>query len=1016
MFLCCRAHRASPIAHLASSIVHRAHHPSLVSRHWYQEHAYEKQTRAVNWYYTIYITFVICSLFINMVLAFYSWRHRTVQGARSMFIMTLCVIGWLLFLILELLSHDIALMQLWNNLRTVFTSFLALNMTAFVFEYTGRYHWLTPRRLLLLAVPPIILVILIWAPPLHHLVWADYQVYKGGSFVLPIRISGPAYQIFHLFYGNTFQLISYALLLHAAIISRPPYRFQALTILISFLITFIASILYVLQITPELALTPIANAISSVLFGWALFRYRLLDMVPVAHHVLMQSMADSMIVVDDKQRIVYLNPTALTFFGATASSELIGTPIGAQLPAWEEWEHTLSDQTSTHHQFACGPEQARGYYDVQLSPILNNAGKLTGHVVVLRDITLHKQAEEALRKSEELYRLLAENMHDVVWILDRNEGFTYVSPSVYHLRGYTPEEVIAQPVEAALTPDSLQVVNEHVAESLATNTFTIDRIELEQPRKDGTTVLTECVTVPLVEAGELVGWVGVSRDITERKQVEMALLTAREAAEAASRAKSAFLANMSHELRTPLNAILGFTRLLSHNQQLSLQQRVEYLDIIQHSGEHLLTLINDVLDMSKVEAGHARLNETPLNLYTLLDYVEAMLLERATSKGLRLQVECAPDVPQAIVSDEVKLRQVLINLLSNAIKFTRQGSVTLRVQCIADGSDPVAGDGTAEAQHLCTLHFEVQDTGPGIAPDEQATIFEPFTQTRVGQQAQEGTGLGLPISRAFVQLMGGNLTVDSEEGHGATFRFTIATRMAETREEKVQLDRAATACRAVTVAEAKDLSPRRLLLVDDQRTNRQLLVGLLTLPGLELREASNGREALDVWQDWHPHLVLTDLRMPVMDGYELTRTIKAAPNGLAIPVIAVTASVLEEDHPDVLSAGCDAVLRKPLDEAHLYAAIEHHLGIHFVYADQLLEPAATEVQLTPDMLAVLPASRLAELEKATLLGDLSHFYDVTRELQSTHPATARVLEHLFSQFEYERILRAIQEAEQTPSV
>ncbi len=959
----------------------------------------------MEWYYIAYVMLVICSALTSLGLSIYSWRHRQIQGARGLLFLVLVSFGWLFFLSLELLTPDMSLMRFWSQCRFTFVALLAFSLLVFVLEYTGRHQWLVPRRLLMLSAIPVAIIVLNWSPPLTHLIWDDYQVYAGGPFVLPHRFPGPLYQTVFLLYHNIAVLIAYGLILHAAIISRPPYRLQALTVFIGFVTTYAAGVAHTTQIIPGLSLAPIAAVFSNSLIVWAVFRYRLLDMVPVAHHTLVQSMSDSMIVLDEKHRMVYLNPAALTFFDAP-NEAIVGTPIGEHLAAWGAWEPHLSPDTSTHHQFVCDPQGENRHYDVQISPITRRSGTLTGWVVVLRDITSHKQAEEALRKSEELYRLLAENMHDVVWILSRTEGFTYVSPSVYLLRGYTPEEVIAQPMEAALTPESLQRVQAGVAESLAKE-YTIDRMELEQPCKDGTTVLTECITVPLVEEGELVGWVGVARDITERKKAELALLRAREAAEAANRAKSTFLANMSHELRTPLNAILGFARLLSQDTLLTPQQRTEYLGIIQHSGEHLLTLINDVLDMSKVEAERATLNEAPFDLYSLLDYLEGMLMERAARKQLQLAVLCGPDVPPVIVGDETKLRQVLLNLLSNAVKFTEQGRVTLAVRR-ANPTEPCD-----EVGSLCRLHFAVEDTGPGIAPAEQAAIFEPFTQTYVGQQAQEGTGLGLAISRAFVHLMGGELTVQSEPGQGATFSFTIAARVATEQQQSPPQTRGMPR-RAVALAETDENdSPRRILIVDDQHSNRQLLVGLLTMPGLELYEASNGREGLEAWQAWHPHLVLTDIRMPVMDGYAMTRAIKAADAEQPAAIIAVTASVLEEQRDTVLEAGCDAVLYKPLDETRLYAAIEHHLGRRFIYADEIAEELSLAAgNLTPDMLEGLPITILDDLKLAATLGDLQQFEHIMIPLYTACPDTAAALEHLLNQFDYTAIIQAIEQYEE----
>ena len=337
---------------------------------------------------------------------------------------------------------------------------------------------------------------------------------------------------------------------------------------------------------------------------------------------------------------------------------------------------------------------------------------------------------------------------------------------------------------------------------------------------------------------------------TRVEQRTVDLKQAKDAADQANRTKSEFLAKMSHELRTPLNTILGFTQVINQDPTLTPNQR-ENLGIINRSGEHLLELINDVLDMSKIEAGHLTFHPQSFDLYQLLDALEKMLQLKASSKGLQLLFECASDTPQYVYTDKGKLRQVLLNLLGNAIKFTQAGKVVLRV-----GSIP----------H--TLHFEVADTGPGIALDEMGTLFEAFTQTKTGHQSQEGTGLGLPISQQLVKLMGGDITVDSTAEQGTVFRFDV----------KVELSEVGALQSRVSTRQVIGLAPNqltyRILIVDDRPENRKLLTKLLTPLGFQVREAANGQDAIDQWIDWDPHLIWMDIRMPVMDGYEATRQIK----------------------------------------------------------------------------------------------------------------------------------------------
>jgi two-component system sensor histidine kinase/response regulator len=316
---------------------------------------------------------------------------------------------------------------------------------------------------------------------------------------------------------------------------------------------------------------------------------------------------------------------------------------------------------------------------------------------------------------------------------------------------------------------------------------------------------------------------------------------------------------MSHELRTPLNAILGFSQLMAHDPGLTTEQQ-EYLETIGRSGEHLLGLINDVLELSKIDAGGVTLQEESFDLHRLLDGLEEMFRLRAADKRLMLVFDRAPDVPQYVRTDQGKLRQVLMNLLGNAVKFTQEGGITLRVGKGPMGYSPRAGS--------VLLHFEVEDTGPGIAPEELDAVFDAFAQTASGQASKEGTGLGLPISLQFVKLMGGDLTVSSDgmPGQGSLFKFDVQIELVDA----ADVPTSQPARRVIGLEpdqRAADGGPYRLLIAEDREASRMLLTKLLEPLGFEVREAVNGQEALEIWEQWEPHLIWMDMRMPVIDGH-----------------------------------------------------------------------------------------------------------------------------------------------------
>lgn len=495
--------------------------------------------------------------------------------------------------------------------------------------------------------------------------------------------------------------------------------------------------------------------------------------------------------------------------------------------------------------------------------------------------------------------------------------------------------------------------------------------------------------------------------LTQTQQQAAELKLAKEFADSASRAKSEFLANMSHELRTPLNAILGFTQLMHRDPSLHPEHQ-QYLDIISRSGEHLLDLINSVLEMSKIEAGQIRLNETSFNLGELLSGLEQMFCLKATTKRLTLTVERAATVPQLIKADEGKLRQVLTNLLNNSIKFTDTGSVSLHVS-------PFPHD----LSGMVSLRFEVQDTGAGIAPDEFNKLFEPFEQTSSGIQASEGSGLGLPISQKLVNLMGGKITVNSRSGLGSLFRFEIPVQLVPISHLQVPVRPA-----MKVIGLAPNQPSYRLLVVEDSSTNRLLLVTLLRRLGFEVMEAENGQVGLDIWNSWQPHLIWMDMQMPIMDGYEATKRIKATAKGQKTVVIALTASVFEEQRQSILTSGCDDFVRKPFKRDELLIKLSQYLGVQYLYQDQeTIHTAAPPLEKLPfhhhsatapafsltHALRQQPVAWVAELEIAATRCDDQQLQQLTCQISDSQPELAHWLNQMTHNFQFNQILGLFQE-------
>jgi signal transduction histidine kinase/DNA-binding NarL/FixJ family response regulator len=492
--------------------------------------------------------------------------------------------------------------------------------------------------------------------------------------------------------------------------------------------------------------------------------------------------------------------------------------------------------------------------------------------------------------------------------------------------------------------------------------------------------------------GLLVGVNWLSKQLSHsRQQLEdyshQLEITAQKA-ETANHAKSLFLANMSHELRTPLNAILGFSQLMERDSNATEQQK-EFLGIINRSGEHLLNLINDVLEMSKIEAGKTTLNLESFDLLLLLTTIQEMFQMRAVAKQLNFRAIWSEDLPRYIIGDRHKLRQVLMNLLSNAIKFTHMGEVTLKVW-----SKP-------QSSKQAKICFEVSDTGQGIAPQELEKLFEPFVQTSSGIISEGGTGLGLAISRQFVGLMGGEIRVHSMLDLGSTFYFNIETLLGESSLSNSNLHKP-------KIQKIATNQPQyRILVVDDKTANRRLLLEILQAVGFTPRSATNGREAISIWKLWQPDLIWMDMRMPLMDGYRATKYIKSQENGTKTKIIALTALAFEEQREKIFNAGCDDFLSKPFREERIFEMMAQHLGVKYVYESDKLAVVSGATfgksRLGKD-LSYLSPEWLNELHQAAIAVDGEKIEQLIEDLAPRHDLLARSLLDITRRYDFDTII------------
>lgn len=624
-----------------------------------------------------------------------------------------------------------------------------------------------------------------------------------------------------------------------------------------------------------------------------------------------------------------------------------------------------------------------------------------------QDITKQKQTQDDLKQSEARFRGIFEQAPVGIALLEPCGDFIRVNQKLCQFLGYTESELLTYNFQYLIYPEDLKISFDYTHRVLVGELESYS-LEKRYLHKNGQikwgnltcTLVRDQDNIPLY-------FISIIEDIQERKENQVALIQAKNEAEEANHAKSQFLANMSHELRTPLNAILGYVQLMSSYSNLTGKNR-EYLTIINNSGEHLLALINDILDFSKIEAGKIEFKETTFNLHQLLDSLQGILYLKAASKDLQLIFEINPDVPKFIKTDEQKLRSTLINLLNNAIKFTSQGKVTLRINKNANTSENLSSK--------INLLFEVEDTGVGIADNEIEKLFDVFVQTETGQKSGEGSGLGLAISQHFVRLMGGNIQVSSKLDIGSIFSFNIIC-------EKANIQEIKTSDSTLVIGLQPNQPTYRILVVEDLISNRTLIVAYLEFIGFQVKEATNGREAIKLWEEWQPHLIFMDIKMPIMDGYEAIKAIRIQEklnlksNQSPVIIIALTASVFHPERDKVLKMGCDDFIPKPLQINELWDKIALHLDVKYIknspqnYTNFLPEkkqifPAQ---KLTSQDLDFMPYEWKKELHLAAKAARSKKIKTLITQIPSEKSAIIESLTLMINQLRFDKIIELTSE-------
>lgn len=653
----------------------------------------------------------------------------------------------------------------------------------------------------------------------------------------------------------------------------------------------------------------------------------------------------------------------------------------------------------------CLPDGSVRHIKADGQVVFNAAGQPLRMTGINYDITQRKQAEEEVKQHRDhLLELVDERTASLKAIVDHAaDGIITIddqgkvlsfNTAAETMFGYSAASMLGTNVNRLMPEPYHSHHDAHLKRYRETGEAHILGMgrELIGQRQDGNVFPLYLAISEFQIAGQR-RFTGILRDISAQKLLEANLIQAREVAEAANKAKSSFLANMSHELRTPLNAILGFSRLLRHDNNMTESQR-KTLDLINRSGENLLNLINDVLDMSKIEAGRLEIENAPFDLHTMLSDIIELVRVRAESKGLKLQLEQQPSFPQFISGDETKLRQAVINLIGNAIKFTEQGTVTLRLSAE-----------TIDSNHS-HLHIEVQDSGMGISPEDQGLIFEPFIQVGL-RNTQKGTGLGLSITRKLVELMGGELTVNSHLGQGACFRINLPAQLAET-----SISREVNSNQSRVLGLAPGQGECRILIVEDQMENWLLLQRLLQDAGLSVRIAQNGMQGIEEFENWHPQLIWMDIRMPVLDGMETTRRIRRLKGGDKVKIVALTASAFQEEREQIMAAGMDDFVGKPYRPDEIFDCLSRQLGLIFTRSQSLDEPQQEEPSLQREDLALLPGKLRDALRQAAVELDQEKLATLLVLVEHQNPRLAKTITQMVKAYRFADLCLLLEPADQ----
>ncbi len=710
-----------------------------------------------------------------------------------------------------------------------------------------------------------------------------------------------------------------------------------------------------------------------------------------------------------------------------SEKEMIGKSIEIlSVPGREEEIRQILDKIKSgevieHYEAVRRKKNGREIYmSLTVSPIRDSEGKITAVSTIGRDITERKTAEKALTASEEKFRLIIEQSSEGISLTDENCIIIEWNSKMAKLSGIPRRKALGRPLWELLvniisperrTHGYLEKIKNTLSEALSTGLSPMFNSPTEVVMKqNGKTLYIQQTLFP-IKTSKGYRLASFYRNITKQKlteeelkqyqehledlvkertkelsRSEAGLRLAKEQAERANKAKTVFLSSMSHEIRTPLNAVLGFSQLLLRDATLSPQQN-EWLLTINHSGEHLLALINDILEISRIESGRVTLSPDIFDLRAFIDELAKMFRNRLETKNVKLKIEQDKNLPRYIEVDGNKIRQIFINVIGNAVKFTEEGEITIHIF-------------TKRIDSQLRLAAEISDTGPGISSEDMKKVFETFSQTALSI-SKGGTGLGLSISRQFARLMGGDITVKSRLGKGSTFYIELNIK----RISKLVLKKPGKGKEVAGIE--KGQKTFRILVADDEPANRRLIMELLLKTGFKAEEAANGQEVIVSCRNSPPDLIFLDISMPVMNGYEVIRKLKTMEKDRHVPIIAVTASAFDENKKATLKVGADGYIRKPYKLKEIFDALQAFLGVKYIYKEEKARERNETQKFNDKDLLKMPESLVKNMVSAAQRVDLDQLLELIDKADKIIPSAGPSLRTMAKNFQYDDLIRLL---------